>query len=125
MKPNRLFVLLFILIIVFAHGCGKKATISDEMIGTWNTTDSKYKETSFELTVDKIIFRTLRGEVNANTIKKIKKKKAPDPEETLFTLTYVNLEGQETIFSFFFSQKNGGMIRFQNQPEIIWTKEKD
>lgn len=125
MKPKRLFVVLTILIIVFAHGCGKKATISDEMIGTWNTTDSKYKETSFELTVDKIIFRTLGGEVNANTIKKIKKKKASDPEETLFTLTYVSIEGQETIFSFFFSQKNGGMIRFQNQPEIIWTKEKD
>jgi hypothetical protein len=125
MKPKRLFVLLTIVIIVFAHGCGKKATISDEMIGTWNTTDSNYKETSFELTADKIIFRTLGGEVNANTIKKIKKKKAPDPEETLFTLTYVDLEGQEIIFSFFFSQKNSGMIRFQNQPEIIWTKEKD
>ncbi len=125
MIPKRLFVVLTILIIIFAHGCGKKATISDEMIGIWNTTDSKYKETSFELTVDKIIFRTLGGEVNANTIKKIKKKKAPDPEETLFTLTYVSIEGQETIFSFFFSQKNGGMIRFQNQPEIIWTKEKD
>jgi len=125
MKPKRLFVILTILLIVFVHGCGKKAAISDEMIGTWNTTDSKYKETSFELTPDRIIFRTPGGEVNANTIKKIKKKKAPDPEETLFTLTYVDLEGQETIFSFFFSQKNGGMIRFQNQPEIIWTKEKD
>jgi len=125
MKPKRLFIVLSILIIVFAHGCGKKATISDEMIGTWNTIDSKYKETNFELTPDKIIFRTLGGEVNANTIKKIKKKKAPDTEEMLFTLTYVNLEGQESIFSFFFSQKNGGEIRFQNQPEIIWTKEKD
>jgi hypothetical protein len=122
MKPKRLFVILTILLIVFVYGCGKKASISDEMIGTWNTTDSNYKETSFELTPDRIIFRTLGGEVNANTIKKIKKKKVPDTEETLFTLTYVNIEGQESIFSFFFSQKNGGIIRFQNQPEIIWTK---
>lgn len=125
MKPKGLFVGLIILLIVFAHGCGKKATISDEMIGTWKTTDSKYRDTSFELTPDKIIFRTLGGEVNANTIKKIKKKKAPDTEETLYTLTYVNLEEQESLFSFFFSQKNGGKIRFQNQPEIIWTREKD
>jgi len=125
MKPKRIFVVLSILIIVFTHGCGNRATIEDEMIGTWNTTDSKYKDTSFELTADQIIFRTIGGEVNANTIKKIKKKKAPDTEETLFTLTYVNLEGKETIFSFFFGQKNGGVIRFQNQPEIIWTKEKD
>ncbi|MGD8535180.1 MAG: hypothetical protein PVF66_04955 [Candidatus Aminicenantes bacterium] len=125
MKPKRLFVGLTILIIVFAHGCEKKAIISDEMVGTWNTTDSKYKETSFELTPDKIIFRTLGGEVNANTIKKIKTKKAPDTEEILFTLTYVNIEGQESVFSFFFGQKNGGIIRFQNQPEIIWTKERD
>lgn len=95
------------------------------MIGTWKTTDFKYKETFFELTPDKIIFGTLRGEVNANTIKKIKTKRVPDTEETLYTLTYVNLEGQEIVFSFFFSQKNGGMIRFQNQPEIIWTKKQD
>jgi len=122
MKPKRLFVVLTILLIVFVYGCGKKASISDEMIGTWNTADSNYKETSFELTPDKIIFRTLGGEVNANTIKKIKKKKVPDTEETLFTLTYVNIEGQESIFSFFFSPKNSGEIRFQNQPEIIWTK---
>ncbi len=125
MKPKRIFVVLSILFIVFTHGCGKRATITDEMMGTWNTTDSKYKETSFELTADQIIFRTIGGEVNPNTIKKIKKKKVPDTEESLFTLTYVNLEGKETIFSFFFSQKNGGVIRFQNQPEIIWTKEKD
>ena len=125
MKPKRLFIGLIILLIVFAYGCGKKATISDEMVGTWKTTDSKYKETYFELTQDKIIFRTLGGEVNANTIKKIKKKKVPDTEEALFTLTYVSLEGQESIFSFFFSQKNSGMIRFENQPEIIWTKETD
>ncbi len=125
MRPKRIFVVLTILIIVFAYGCGKKATITDEMVGTWNTTDSKYKDTSFELTADQIIFRTIGGEVNTNTIKKIKKKKAPDTEETLFTLTYVNIEGKETIFSFFFGQKNGGVIRFQNQPEIIWTKKKD
>lgn len=122
MKPKRLFIGLIIILIALTHGCGKKATISDEMTGTWNTTDSKYKDTSFELTPDKIIFRTLKGEVNANTIKKIQKKKAPDTEETLYTLTYVNIEGQESIFSFFFIQKNGGMIRFQNQPEIIWTR---
>ncbi len=125
MKPKGLFIGLIILLIAFTHGCGKKVYISDEMIGTWNTTDSKYKDTSFELTPEKIIFRTLRGEVNANTIKKIKMKKAPDTEETLFILTYVNLEEQESLFSFFFSEKNGGMIRFQNQPEIIWTRKKD
>ncbi len=125
MKPKRVFVGLAILLIVLAHGCGKKASISDDMIGTWKTTDSKYKETFFELTPEKIIFRTIGGEVNANTIKKIKTKKDPETDETLFTLTYVNLEGKESIFSFFFSQKNGGIIRFQNQPEITWTKEKD
>lgn len=125
MKSKRLFTGLAILCILCVFGCCKKATISDEMIGTWKTTDFKYKETFFELTPDKIIFGTLRGEVNANTIKKIKTKRVPDTEETLYTLTYVNLEGQEIVFPFFFSQKNGGMIRFQNQPEIIWTKKQD
>ena len=125
MKPKRIFVVFVILTVVFVFGCGKKEVMSDEMIGTWKTSDPEYKGTYFELTQAKIIFGTLEGDVNANTIKKIKKKKIPDTEEILFTITYVNIEGQESLFSFFFSSKNNGMIRFQNQPEMVWTKEKD
>jgi len=125
MKSIRLFAVLAIFIIVFIFGCGKKATISDELMGTWKTTESKYKGTFFELTQDKVIFGTQAGEVNANTIKKVKKEKVPDTEETLYRITHLDLEGRESIFSFYYNPKNSGEIRFQNQPELIWTKEKD
>ncbi len=125
MKSKRLFVVLSILIIAFTHGCGKKAAVPDELVGTWETMDLKYKDTFFELTKDKIIFRTLKGDLNASTIKKIKAKKVPDTDETLYRIIYVDLEGMEAVFSFYLNPKDGGEIRFQNQPEITWTKEKN
>ena len=87
--------------------------------------DLKYKDTLFELTKDKIIFRTLKGDLNASTIKKIKAKKVPDTDETLYTIIYVDLEGMEAVFSIYLNPKDGGEVRFQNQPEITWTNEKD
>jgi len=125
MKSKRIFFVLAILIIAFFHGCVKKAVFPDEMIGTWKRADSKYERTFLELTQEKIIFGTLEGEVNAHTIKKIKKEKVPGTEEILCTVTYVNIEGKEFKFPFFFNPENGGSVRFQNQPEVAWIKEKN
>jgi hypothetical protein len=125
MKSKRLFAVLSIIIIAFTHGCGKKAAVPDELVGTWETMDLKYKDILFELTKEKIIFRTLKGDLNASTIKRIKTKKVPDTNETLYIIIYVDLEGMEAVFSIYFNPKGGGEIRFQNQPKITWTKEKD
>lgn len=125
MKSKRIFFVLAILIIAFFHGCVKKAVFPDEMIGTWKRADSEYERTFLELTQEKIIFGTLEGEVNAHTIKKIKKEKVPGTEEILCTVTYVNIEGKKFKFPFYFNPENGGSVRFQNQPEVVWIKEKN
>lgn len=125
MKSKRIFFVLAILMIAFFHGCVKKAVFSDEMIGTWKRADSKYERTFLELTQEKIIFGTLEGEVNAHTIKKITKEKVPGTEEILYTVSYVNIEGKELKFPFYFNPENGGSVRFQNQPEVVWIKEKN
>ena len=125
MKSKKIFAVLAILMIAFLHGCGKKAAFPDEMIGTWKRTDSKYEGAFLELTHEKIIFGTLSGEVNSHTIKKIKKEKVPDAAETLYTVTYVDIEGKKFKFPFYFNPENGGTVRFQNQPEVIWKKEKN
>jgi hypothetical protein len=124
-SKSLLFVVLSILLIAFTHGCGRIAAVPDELVGTWKTTDLKYKDTFFELTKEKIIFRTLKGDLNASTIKRIKVKKVPDTEETLYRIIYVDLEGMEAQFSIYFNPRNSGEIRLQNQPEITWIKEKD
>lgn len=125
MKSKRIFFVLAILMITFLYGCVKKAVFPDGMIGTWKRADSKYERTFLELTQEKIIFGTLEGEVNAHTIKKIKKEKVPGTEEILYTVTYENIEGKEFKFPFYFNPENGGSVRFQNQPEVVWIKEKN
>ena len=125
MKSKKIFTVLAILMIVFLDGCMKKVTFPDELIGRWKRTDSQYERAFFELTHEKIIFGTLSGEVDAHAIKKINQEKVPDTAEILYTVTYVNIEGKEFKFSFYFNPENGGTVRFQNQPEVIWIKEKN
>lgn len=117
--------MLTILAIVIMTGCGQKASFTDEMIGTWKRSDAEYKGAFFELTADKIIIGTLKGEISAYTIKNIRKEKVSGSEEILYNVTYADLDGSEFKFPFYFDPKNGGKIRLQNQPEIIWTKEKN
>ena len=123
MKSKKVFAVLAILAIAFLNVCVKKATFPDELIGRWKRTDSQYKRAFFELTHEKIIFGTLSGDVDAHTIKKINQEKVPDTAETLYTVTYVNIEGKKFKFPFYFDPENGGTVRFQNQPEVIWIKE--
>lgn len=125
MKSKSLFIVLSILLIASTHGCSRTSDVPDELVGTWKTLDLKYKDTFFELTKEKIIFRTMKGDLNASTIKKIKVKKVPDTEETLYRIIYVDLEGMEAVFAIYFNPKDRGKIRFQNQPQITWTKEED
>jgi len=35
-----------------------------------------------------------------------------------------NKEGQESKFSFYYNPTDHGVIRFKNQDQIVWTKEK-
>ncbi len=123
MKSKKFYAVLCILFIAFTHGCGRMAAVPDELVGIWKTMDLKYKDTFFELTKEKIIFRTSKGDLNASTIRKIKAKKVPDTDEILYTIVYVDLEGMKAVFPIYFNPKDGGKIRFQNQPKIIWTKE--
>ncbi|MGD2246650.1 MAG: hypothetical protein PVI11_08900 [Candidatus Aminicenantes bacterium] len=125
MKSKKIFAVLVIFMMAFLDGCVKKADFPDELIGTWKRTDSQYERAFFELTQEKIIFGTLSGEVNAHTIKKINQEKVPDTAEILYTVTYVNIEGKEFKFPFYFNPENGGTVRFQNQPEVIWIKAKN
>jgi len=122
---SKIFLLAFIILtVLFGYRCGKKNTVPEELLGVWKTSAPKYKDCFLELTKVAIIFRTAEGEDDYNTIKSIKMKKIPKENRILYTISYLDRERQEFKFPIYYNQKNSGVIRFKNQKQISWTKEK-
>jgi hypothetical protein len=50
--------------------------------------------------------------------------KAPGGQSLLYTITYKSVEGLKYKFSFYYNPAGQGEIKFKNQDQIMWTKEK-
>ena len=125
MKPKTYLAVFAILMMFFGTKCGKTPIVSDDLIGVWKTVSPKYAGTFFELTKTSIKFKTKEETVNTYAITKIKSKKEGEEEWTLYTICYVAQEGLEYEFPFYFSPERNGRIRFKNQMDIIWNRERE
>jgi len=123
-KPQKnLVIFLAVLIAIITIHCGKITTASDELIGIWKTSNIRYKDTSFEIKKKAITFCTKEGDRNKFTIIKIKKELMQDKKWVQYTIFYRDRDLQKAEFPFCFLSTNSGMIRFENQPYLVWKKD--
>ncbi len=125
MRVEKVLILFIsLMILFFGFQCGKNKALPDNLIGVWETSDPKYADRIFEITRNEVIFQT--GETTSDTysIKSIEMEKVPGGQSLLYTITYKNIEGLKYKFSFFYDPAGNGAIRFKNQDQIVWTKEK-
>ncbi|MGH7273199.1 MAG: hypothetical protein ACREIQ_01905 [Nitrospiria bacterium] len=122
---RSIWILTTLLVFTTFLGCQSeknKTTLDPALLGTWKTPAPAYSDRFLELTRGLIILGTGEGNVAVHPIKNIEK--VHEDEDTLYTLTYVNREGKEYNFSFYYNPRNEGVIRFKNQKQIEWTKER-
>lgn len=122
MKTKKWLVGLAILAVLICSQCGKNTTASDELIGIWKTASPKYEGCFFEFRTNTISIGPQEGEPSTFAITNIKKKKERNEEWTLYTIFYVD-KGAEYEFPLYFLLEKGGVIRFKNQLDIVWTRE--
>ncbi|MFQ5897231.1 MAG: hypothetical protein ACE5JN_03200 [Candidatus Methylomirabilia bacterium] len=120
MKSSRIIVAVAILTTLSGCQFGQHTTVPDDLIGVWKTSAPKYADRFFEITKDTIIFGTGNGNTTVHPIWKIET--ARDSYDTLYTISYVALEGEVYNFSFYHALTGGGVIRFKNQKQMTWTK---
>ncbi len=125
MKVERALVAVLIFFIIIL-GCESKkiAGVPDNLIGAWGTSDPTYADRPFEIRKEEIIFHTGGGNFDTYRIKKIEVESAPQKGSSLYIIHYKILEGKVYKFSFYYDPAGNGAIRFKNQQEILWTKEK-
>ena len=126
-KILRYALAIFVLVVFL--GCPwKDKTVPDHLLGTWRTSDPKYADRFFQIEPDHIIFGTGAKKSSTHPIAGISTHEIARIKENLegpyifYSIYYLNEEGQEYQFSFFYNPESNGPIRFKNQIEIAWTK---
>lgn len=92
----------------------------DEFQGIWKTTALNYDDRFFEISDSTISFGTGNGEQDIYYI--LAATKHTEDKDTVYTITYDNIEGIEFKLSFYYQQSNGGVIQFKNHKDIEWTR---
>ncbi|HSR90549.1 MAG TPA: hypothetical protein VLK88_04515 [Gemmatimonadales bacterium] len=88
-------------------------------IGVWNAGAGRYAGRVFELTDSTVAFSTsAKGEFQRYRIDLVRTQGAVD--STLYTVTYQAATGPSDFA--FWLLPPGGLIRFKNTPETVWTR---
>jgi hypothetical protein len=118
-------IFLVVLIVIITINCGKIPSAPEGLIGIWRTSDMRYNDTSFEIKKKEIIFRTKEGNSEIFSIIKIKREPMQDKEWVQYTIFYRSRDLQKLEFPFYFLPADSGVIRFKNQPYLVWKKDTD
>jgi hypothetical protein len=115
---------LLCLILAFIGGCQseKQTTVPLHLVGLWKTAAPKYSDRFFRLTTDSIVFGVGEGRTDISPIVAIKE--TQEQGLTLYTISYLNPEGQEYRLAFYTDPVRKGVLWFKNQPGISWSKAK-
>ncbi len=104
-------------------GCqmGQESTVLEQLTGVWETTEPRYKDCSFEIQNDLLLFTNALNEVEINHIVDIEKD--PDEEDTVYHVFYKDDKGQKFLLSLiYFKSSDGDVIKFKTQQDIEWTR---
>jgi len=113
-----------ILILFFGAQCQKEFTVPEELIGVWVTDDPRYVDHPFEIKKDTLIFEQGLGYFDFDVFSIVDLEKMDADGDTLYIIHYLIRPGRKFEFSFYYAPTEGGVIRFKNQPEMKWTKNK-
>jgi hypothetical protein len=119
------WILIVIFTIISFLGCSsnKLDSLPQELLGRWETTASKYKGFSFELTKEFIIFTDLNAENRPEVYTIEKRTKDIDKDNNaVYAVFYKNNEGLELKFALYYDPAEGGKIILKNQKGTVWTR---
>lgn len=100
----------------------KENSVPDHLLGVWSTSAPRYADRYIEIRNDMIIFGTGGDAFELHVLAELNE--AREGEAILYTISHLNHFGQPYTLSFYYEPTSDGIIRFKNQREIAWTKER-
>jgi hypothetical protein len=123
MKKNVLSVTIVILGILCLWQCSTQRTVPDELAGIWKTKIPAYEGSFLELQENTISFGTVEGDVQVFSIIKINKNKE-DGEWESYIIHYRDNNFKRCELPIYFHPTNDGIMRFKNNEDVTWFREK-
>ena len=124
MRPRIILISLVTFAMTVGVQCERMFAVPEELIGVWVTKDPNYQDRPFEIKKNTVIFEQGLGYLDFDVYPIVGVKKTESEGQTLYIIYYTIPSGKKFEFSFYYSAANGGEIRFKNQPEMVWTKQK-
>ena len=123
MRQKHVLTAIVICAVLIGSHCSKNSTVTEELVGVWKSNTFHYEDTYFELQRNRIIFKTIEGDLNIHPIAKVEKTEVAKDEWILYTIHYVNRELQKVEFPFYYYALDEGTIIFKNQTNVVWRKD--
>jgi hypothetical protein len=122
MTPRGIITAMALLAALAACQVRNENPVPDHLLGVWSTSAPRYADRYIEIRNDMIIFGTGGDEFELHALTHIEE--AREHGALLYTITHLNHFGQPYSLSFYYEPKGDGIIRFKNQKEIVWKKER-
>jgi hypothetical protein len=122
MTPRRIVAAMALLATLAACQAQKENSVPDHLLGVWSTSAPRYADRYIEIRNDMIIFGTGGDAFELHVLAELNE--AREGEAILYTISHLNHFGQPYTLSFYYEPTSDGIIRFKNQREIAWTKER-
>ena len=111
---------LLALLLIFTEP--DKQTPPVELVGTWQTDNSNYKNCALKIDLSSIVIEAADGNAYLYTVKSIDKVLQEDGKP-LYAISSENGEGVEFTFWLRLDESPAGMaLSFKNQPQLVWYK---
>jgi hypothetical protein len=127
-RPQRPYALLLwvltglvVLAFVGASVNPQSNDVPPNLRGVWRTSDSKHADRFFELSLVSVSFGTGHGTVSTGFIQKIET--FSEGAHTRYKVIYADEDGDHEISIFY--EPAHGTLRFQNQEQVVWEKDKE
>ena len=122
MTPRRIVAATALLATLAGCQAQKENPVPDHLLGVWTSSAPRYADRYIEIRNDMIIFGTGGDAFELHVLAELKE--AREGEAIAYTITHLNHFGQPYNLSFYYEPSGDGIIRFKNQREIVWTKER-
>jgi len=119
MRKKSLQLLAALMLLTLGVGCNS-AKLPDQLLGVWRTENPAYKGKFMKCDPKYVVLGI--GDEKVVPRKVVEITKTVDGRQILFTLKTDEKDEGEYSFSFYYSDEDGGTIRFKNQPQLVWHK---
>jgi len=122
MTPRRIVAAMALIATLAGCQAQKENPVPDHLLGVWTTSAPRYANRYIEIRNDMIIFGTGGDAFELHALTDVNEVR--EGEAIVYTITHLNHFGQPYTLSFYYERTSDDIIRFKNQREIAWTKER-